>query len=95
VVAAGLTLPLPVVAFVPLQPPEARQLVALVLDQLRVLEAPLATVVGLAVKVRVGAGLGAPVTVSTAPLEAVVPTLFRTRQRKTAPLSALVVAGVV
>jgi hypothetical protein len=40
----------------PLQPPEAAQEVALVDDQLKVEALPLATVLGLAVSVTVGAG---------------------------------------
>lgn len=42
----------------PLQPPLAVQLVALVLDQVKVLLWPLDTVVGLADKETVGAGVG-------------------------------------
>ena len=51
----------PLVASVPLQPPEAVQLVALLEDQLRVELPPLATVLGLALILTVGAG-GVPVT---------------------------------
>ena len=40
----------------PLQPPDAAQEVALVEDQVKVEVAPLATVLGLALKVTVGAG---------------------------------------
>jgi hypothetical protein len=48
---------LPEVAFVPDQPSLAVQLVALVLDQAKVELAPLATDVGVAVNVTVGAGI--------------------------------------
>lgn len=52
-------------AFVPLQPPEAVQPVALVLVQLRVDELPLVTVVGVALRVTVGTvGPAATVTVT-------------------------------
>ena len=47
----------------PLQPPEALQVVALVEDQVNVEAAPLLTVVGLALNVTVGAGV---VTVTVA-----------------------------
>jgi hypothetical protein len=46
----------PLVASEPLQPPDAAQEVALVEDQVKVEVAPLATVLGLALKVTVGAG---------------------------------------
>ena len=52
----GLTVNVPLVASVPVQPPLAAQDVAFVLDQLRFELAPEATVVGLADKVAVGAG---------------------------------------
>jgi hypothetical protein len=48
---------LPLVAFDPLQPPDAEQEVALAEDQVRVEAAPLATVVGLADRLTVGAGV--------------------------------------
>jgi hypothetical protein len=48
----------PLVASLPLQPPDAAQEVALVDDQDRVEPAPLATVLGLALKLTVGAGVG-------------------------------------
>jgi len=51
---------LPLVALLPLQPPEAVQLVALVELQLRVEEPPLTTEVGLAVIVTVGGAGGVP-----------------------------------
>ena len=60
---------LPLVAFVPLQPPDAVQLVAFVEDQAREPLPPLATLVGLAVIVTIGAGVGellATVTVADA-----------------------------
>ncbi len=47
----------PLVAKVPDQPPEAVQAVAFVEDQVKVEVAPLATVVGLALSVTVGAGV--------------------------------------
>lgn len=47
----------PLVASVPLQPPDAAQEVALVDDQLKVDAAPLLTVLGLAVSVTAGAGV--------------------------------------
>jgi hypothetical protein len=47
----------PLVASDPLQPPEALQAVAFVDDQVNADLAPLATVLGLAVKVTVGAAL--------------------------------------
>jgi hypothetical protein len=46
----------PLTAFVPDQPPEAVQDVALRADQVKVEPLPLATVLGLAVKLTVGAG---------------------------------------
>jgi len=54
----------PLVAFVPLQPPEAEQLVALVEDHVSVLVAPAATEAGLALKLTVGAAAAATVTVA-------------------------------
>jgi hypothetical protein len=53
----------PLVARVPLQPPEATQEVALVVDHVKVDAAPLLTVVGLALSVTDGAGV---VTVTVA-----------------------------
>jgi hypothetical protein len=47
----------PLVVLLPVQPPEAVQDVALVEDQVRVEVAPLATVLGLAVRVTAGAGV--------------------------------------
>jgi hypothetical protein len=55
---------------VPLQPPEAAQEVALVEDQVNVEVPPLATVVGLALRVTIGAGV---VTVTVADCEALPP----------------------
>jgi hypothetical protein len=55
---------------VPLQPPEALQVVALVEDQVNVEAAPLLTVVGLALNVTVGAGV---VTVTVADWDALPP----------------------
>jgi hypothetical protein len=46
----------PLVASLPLQPPEAAQEVALVADQVNIELLPLATVLGLAAKVTIGAG---------------------------------------
>jgi len=57
---------LPLVALVPLQPPEAVQLVALVELQMSVEAPPLLTLVGLAVSVTVGADATVTVTVSLA-----------------------------
>lgn len=54
----------------PLQPPEALQVVALVEDQVNVEAAPLLTVVGLALNVTVGAGV---VTVTVADWDALPP----------------------
>ena len=54
---------LPLVAFEPLQPPEAVQLVALLVDHVRVDDPPLTTEAGLAVSVTVGA-LDATVTLA-------------------------------
>jgi hypothetical protein len=53
------------VALAPLQPPEAVQAVACVVDHAKVELAPLATVLGLTVSATVGAGAG-EVTVTTA-----------------------------
>ncbi len=61
---------LPLVASDPLQPPDAEHEVALVEDQVRVEAAPLATVVGLADRVTVGAGV---FTVTVADWAAVPP----------------------
>jgi hypothetical protein len=47
----------PLIPFVPDQPPEAVQAVALVEDQLKVDALPLARVLGLAVKLTVGIGV--------------------------------------
>jgi hypothetical protein len=52
----------PLVALAPDQAPAAVQAVALVEDQLSVALAPFATVLGLALKVTVGAGRGVTVT---------------------------------
>ena len=46
----------PLMDLVPVQPPEATQEVALVADQERVLAPPLATLLGLAERLTVGAG---------------------------------------
>jgi hypothetical protein len=62
----------PLAAFVPLQPPEAVQDVALVELQVSVDDPPLAMVGGLAIRVAVGTGL-AGVTVTVAPVAALVP----------------------
>ncbi len=61
----------PLTALLPDQAPEAVQEVALVLDHVRVELAPLATVLGLAVKLTVGA---ADVTVTVADCAALPPT---------------------
>lgn len=60
----------PLAASVPLQLPEAAQVVALVADHVKVEEAPLATVLGLALSVTVGAGV---VTVTVADCAALPP----------------------
>jgi hypothetical protein len=60
----------PLVASEPLQPPDAAQVVALVEDQLNVAVPPLATVLGLALSVTVGAGV---VTVTVADCTALPP----------------------
>jgi hypothetical protein len=49
----------PLVLWLPDQLPEATHAVALVVDQLRVELLPLVTVLGLAIKLTVGAGAGA------------------------------------
>ncbi|HWS68681.1 MAG TPA: hypothetical protein VN325_38420 [Steroidobacteraceae bacterium] len=56
---------MPLVANAPLQPPEAVHDVALVELQVSVEAPPLATLVGFAVNVAVGAGLAVTVTVAT------------------------------
>ena len=63
-------LAVPAVASAPLQPPEALQEVAFVDDHERAEAAPLFTVLGLAAKATVGAGL---VTVTVATCEALPP----------------------
>ena len=68
--AVGVTGSLSAVAFAPLQPPEALQLVASVEDQLSVDEAPKVTEVGKAESVTVGSGITL-VTVTVALSEAV------------------------
>jgi len=56
---------LPLVAFAPLQPPEAVQVVALVAFQFRVAALPLGTLFGLAPNVTTGAGVVVPVVTVT------------------------------
>jgi hypothetical protein len=63
-VVVGLTLSVPLVASVPVQPPLAVQEVAFVLDQVNIELAPDAMVVGFADRVAVG--IGAIVTVALA-----------------------------
>ena len=63
---------MPLSAFVPLHPPDAVQAVALVADQVSVELPPLATVVGPADKVTIGAG---EVTVTVAAWVALPPPL--------------------
>jgi hypothetical protein len=58
---------LPLSGLLPLQPPEAEQLVASVAVQARLAAAPLATSAGLTVRPTVGAGVGSP------PVESVLP----------------------
>ena len=60
----------PLVASEPLQPPDAAQVAALLEDQVKVEAAPLATVLGLALSVTVGAGV---VTVTVADCAALPP----------------------
>jgi hypothetical protein len=60
------------VAFIPDQPPEAVQAVALALVQLRVEELPVVTVVGVALKVTVGT-VGPEATVTVTDCAAVPP----------------------
>jgi hypothetical protein len=62
VVVVGVCTALPLVACVPVQPPEAVQDVALVLDQVSVLVAPAVIAVGVAAKVTVGATAAVTVT---------------------------------
>jgi hypothetical protein len=76
VAVRGPTDAVPLTALVPLQDPLAVQLVALVVLQVSVEEPPLATLVGLAVSVTVGAAL---VTVTVALLVAVPPTPVQVR----------------
>jgi hypothetical protein len=64
------------VASAPLQPPDAAQEVALVEDQAKVEVAPLATVLGLALKATVGA---AEVTVTVADCAALPPAPVQVR----------------
>ena len=59
---------LPLTALVPLQPPDAIQLVALVLLQVNVELVPLITLVGTALSATVGAGLAVTVTIVVAEL---------------------------
>ena len=73
VVSAAVLL-VPLVATVPLQAPEAVQVVALVDDQVSVELDPLLMLVGLALKLTVGAGVtDAPVTVTVADCSVVPP----------------------
>ncbi len=62
VLPVGETLCVPLVLLAPVHPPLAVQLVALVVDQVRVLLWPVAMVSGLAVSVTVGAGTTVTVT---------------------------------
>lgn len=70
VVVSAVVLVEPLVASLPLQPPDAVHEVAFVEDQVKVEVAPLLTVLGLAVRVTVGAGF---VTVTVADWEALPP----------------------
>ena len=67
--AVIVTCSVPLVGFVPIQLPEALQVVALVEDQLSVVVSPLPTVVGSAVSVTVGRTV--TVTVDTAPPQSI------------------------
>lgn len=73
----GDTLLLPLVALVPDQPPLAVQLVALVLDQVKVELDPVVIWVGLAVSVTVGFG-AVTVTVTFSGVEPPAPVQVRT-----------------
>jgi len=64
VLPSAAVVALPLVNCIPLQPPDAAQLLAFVALQLSVVVAPLAIAVGLAVKVTVGGG-GAAVTLTS------------------------------
>ena len=64
---------MPLVALAPLQPPDAVHVVALVDDQVSVELDPLATVVGLALKFKVGVGVGGFVTVTVVDACALAP----------------------
>jgi hypothetical protein len=75
------------VASEPLQPPDAAQEVALVEDQVKVEVAPLATVLGLALKLTVGAG---EVTVTVADCAALPPAPVQVRVYVAFALSATV-----
>lgn len=75
--AVGETLLLPLVALAPDQPPLAVQLVALVLDQVKVELDPVVIWVGLAVSVTVGFG-AATVTVTFSEVEPPAPVQVRT-----------------
>lgn len=61
---------MPEVALVPVQLPDAVQLVVSVPDQVRVLEPPLATVAGLTLKVTVGVVAGGAATVTVTDCDA-------------------------
>lgn len=54
----------PLVAFEPVHPPEAEHEVALLEDHVKVEDAPLAIVLGLALKLTVAVGVAATVTVA-------------------------------
>lgn len=64
VVVSALRTSVPLIALVPLQPPLAVQLVALVVDQLSVDAPPLTTEAGVAVSETVGSGAALTVTVT-------------------------------
>ena len=70
----GVTGSLSAVAFTPLQPPEALQLLASVENQLSVEETPKVTEVGNAVSVTVGTGM--PLVTVTVALSEAVPLLL-------------------
>ena len=86
-------LALPLVGSLPDQPPVAVQLLAFVVDQLSIAEPPLATVVGLALRLTVGAP-AAPLTVieKAGKAAAVLPSLTLITMPEVVPASAA--AGV-
>lgn len=70
--ASGETVSVPLVALVPVQDPEAVQLVALVLLQVSMLASPLVMEVGDAERVTVGVGVAAEVVAPTTLLQPLI-----------------------